>query len=108
MESGTLLSQEYWNRALIKGQPRAAELLGSSETEQKWLGYYHTLRDINQQPWTWLRTCARIVASRDDLIRELPEIQSLALTGSSSVLLEEALLAPETQMSHHRRCSGHW
>src|SRR5437773_8616395 len=65
MESASLLTQAEWQRALTNGQARAAELFGRPETEQKRLGYFHTLKEICQQPWTWLRTCDRLMASRD-------------------------------------------
>ena len=84
MESASLLSQTDWQYALTNRQARAAELFGRSETEQKRLGYFHTLKEICQQPWTWLRTCDRMIASRDDLKLNVAGIQSLALTGSGS------------------------
>ena len=84
MESAPLLNQEDWQRALTKGQVRAAELFGRPETEQKRLGYFHTLKEICQQPWTWLRTCDRMMASRDGLKGVVAGIRSLALTGSGS------------------------
>ncbi|PYT43654.1 MAG: tagatose-6-phosphate ketose isomerase [Acidobacteria bacterium] len=69
---------------MTNGQARAAELFGRPETEQKRLGYVHTLKEICQQPWTWLRTCDRMIASRDNLKKEVAGIRSLALTGSGS------------------------
>jgi len=84
MNSTYLLTQLDWQRALVKDQARAEELFGRSEAEQRRLGYFHTLQEICQQPWTWLRTCARMIASRDGLREDLKGIQSLALTGSGS------------------------
>ena len=84
MESASLLTQADWQRALTNGQARAAELFGRPETEQKRLGYVHTLKEICQQPWTWLRTCDRMIASRDNLKKEVAGIRSLVLTGSGS------------------------
>src|SRR3989442_743192 len=84
MESASLLTQADWQRALTNGQARAAELFGRPETEQKRLGYFHTLKEICQQPWTWLRTCDRMMASRDGLKQDVAGIRSLALTGSGS------------------------
>jgi D-galactosamine 6-phosphate deaminase/isomerase len=84
MESAPLLNQADWQRALTKGQVRAAELFGRPETEQKRLGYFHTLKEICQQPWTWLRTCDGMIASRDGLKGVVAGIRSLALTGSGS------------------------
>jgi tagatose-6-phosphate ketose/aldose isomerase len=84
MDSGSLLTQADWQRALTYGQVRAAELFGRPETEQKRLGYFHTLKEICQQPWTWLRTCGRMIASQDGLRKDVAGIRSLALTGSGS------------------------
>ncbi len=84
MESGSLLTQAGWQRALTNDQAQAAELFGRPETEQKRLGYFHTLKEICQQPWTWLRTCDRMIASRDGLRKDVAGIRSLALTGSGS------------------------
>ena len=67
MESASLLTQADWQRALTSSQTKAAELFGRSEAEQTRLGYFHTLREICQQPWTWLRTCERMVSVRDSL-----------------------------------------
>src|SRR5437016_2335310 len=84
MDSAHLLTQADWQRALAKDQARAAELFERPEAEQRRLGYFHTLQEICQQPWTWLRTCERMIASRDFLREDLKGIQSLALTGSGS------------------------
>ena len=84
MESASLLTQADWQRALTNSQAKAAELFGRPESEQTRLGYFHTLREICQQPWTWLRTCERMTASREILRDHLRGIQSLALTGSGS------------------------
>jgi tagatose-6-phosphate ketose/aldose isomerase len=84
MDSAHLLAQEEWQRGLAESQGKAAELFGRSEEEQRRLGYFHTIREICQQPWTWLRTCDRMLASREVLKEELKGIQSLALTGSGS------------------------
>src|SRR5256714_482206 len=82
--SASLLTQPDWQRALIADQPKAAKLFARSESEQKRLGYFHTLQEICQQPWTWLRTCDRMLAAGDGLRQDLKGIQTLALTGSGS------------------------
>ena len=84
MDGAHLLTQGEWERALVKSQGKAAELFGRSEEEQRRLGYFHTIREICQQPWTWLRTCERMLASRDALKENLKGIRFLALTGSGS------------------------
>ncbi len=84
MDGAHLLTQDEWQRGLVESQDKAAELFGRPEEEQRRLGYFHTLREIGQQPWTWLRTCDRMLASRDGLQEALKGIRSLALTGSGS------------------------
>lgn len=84
MDSAHLLTPKEWQRSLAKSQGKAAELLGRSDEEQQRLGYFHTIREICQQPWTWLRTCERMLASGDVLKEQLKGIHSLALTGSGS------------------------
>src|SRR6059058_5271260 len=84
MESASLLNQADWEHGLTNGQARAAELFGRPETEQKRLGYFHTLREICQQPWTWLQTSERMIASRENLIQIIKDIRSVTLTGSGS------------------------
>jgi tagatose-6-phosphate ketose/aldose isomerase len=84
MESAPLLTPADWQDALTNGQAGAARLFGRPEAEQLRLGYFHTLREICQQPWTWLRTADRMIASRDGLRQDVAGIRSLALTGSGS------------------------
>jgi D-galactosamine 6-phosphate deaminase/isomerase len=84
MNSDRLVTQTDWQSALAGDQAKAAKLFGRPEAEQRRLGYFHTLQEICQQPWTWLRTCERMVASREHLRQGLKGIRSLALTGSGS------------------------
>ena len=67
MDRSTPMSQADWLLALTKSQSKAAELFGRPEEEQRRLGYFHTLREICQQPWTWLRTCQVMLAGRGTL-----------------------------------------
>jgi hypothetical protein len=60
MDSSASISQADWQFALAHSQSKAAELFGRSDAEQKQLGYFHTLHEICQQPWTWLHTCDRM------------------------------------------------
>lgn len=84
MDSSVPGTQAVWQSALAQRQAKAAELFGRPEAEQKRLGYFHTLHEICQQPWTWLRTCERMIQSREALDRSLAGIRSLTLTGSGS------------------------
>lgn len=81
----TLISlQSEWLRSLAQRQPKAAELLARSAEEQRQLGYFHTLREICQQPATWIQTGALMRASAATLQSKLDGISSLTLTGSGS------------------------
>jgi len=78
------MTQAEWQFALTNSQTKAAELFGKPEAEQRRLGYFHTLKEICQQPWTWLRTCDQMIASHDVLREITSNIRSLAFTGSGS------------------------
>jgi tagatose-6-phosphate ketose/aldose isomerase len=84
IDGGILGLQNAWQRALLHNQLKAAELFARSEADQKRLGYFHTLREICQQPETWLRTCDQMVAATDVVRQVQAGIRSLALTGSGS------------------------
>jgi tagatose-6-phosphate ketose/aldose isomerase len=60
------------------------ELLNASEAEQDRAGYLHTLREIRQQPATFLDTCERMLKRGQELTRCLQDVQSVVFTGSGS------------------------
>lgn len=78
------LPESEWLRALAKRQSKAAELLAKSPEEQQRLGYFHTLREICQQPITWLQTCELMQRRTPALKSCLQGITNLLLTGSGS------------------------
>jgi len=82
--SPTSLVEPEWLRTLSERQPKAAELLSRSTEEQRRLGYFHTLREICQQPATWLRTSALMQSKAASIRPALAGIASLTLTGSGS------------------------
>ena len=73
-----------WLRALAERQPKLAELLSKSPDEQRRLGYFHTLREICQQPHTWLQTSQLMQGCTNILRTCVRDIRSLVLTGSGS------------------------
>jgi tagatose-6-phosphate ketose/aldose isomerase len=82
--SSQFLAEPEWLRVLSERQPLAAEMLSRSAEEQHRLGYFHTLREICQQPSTWLRT-SELMRSQAGRVREsLSGVVSLTLTGSGS------------------------
>ncbi len=78
------LVEPEWLRELSEHQPKLAELLGRSAEEQRRLGYYHTLREICQQPSTWIQTCKLMCSQQSRLGPILAGIATLVLTGSGS------------------------
>src|SRR5215470_19743829 len=81
---GTLLRDARWLQALSENQPKAAELLSRSPEEQKQRGYFHTLHEICQQPFTWLNTAKQMVAAAAELRALTTGAGTVVLTGSGS------------------------
>jgi tagatose-6-phosphate ketose/aldose isomerase len=84
MDGSTAESENTWQLGLIRNQSKAGELFARPAAEQERLGYFHTLREICQQPETWLRTCDRMVAATEVIRQAHTGIRSLTLTGSGS------------------------
>ena len=80
----TSLVEPEWLRILSQRQPKAAELLARSPEEQHRLGYFHTVREICQQPATWLQTSELVISQSASLRSTMADIRSLTLTGSGS------------------------
>jgi tagatose-6-phosphate ketose/aldose isomerase len=73
-----------WLQTICKSQPIAAEMLARSPEEQHRLGYFHTLREICQQPSTWICTSELMRQSAPALSRLIEGISSLTFSGSGS------------------------
>lgn len=84
MDPTSVVTQSEWQHSLIGNQRKAAQLFGRAEAEQRQCGYFHTLKEICQQPWTWLRTCDRMMALREALLASTNGIKGLVFTGSGS------------------------
>src|SRR6266851_7462201 len=82
--STTPLVEAEWLRKLSQSQSQAAELLAPSAEEQQQLGYFHTFREICQQPSTWMQTCDLMCGLGPTLRGKLTDICSIVLTGSGS------------------------
>src|SRR5690348_13388922 len=83
MSSITLVEPD-WLRSLSERQPVLADLLSRTTDEQRRLGYFHTIREICQQPFTWLQTSTLMQNHTDKIRSVLAGVQSIALTGSGS------------------------
>jgi tagatose-6-phosphate ketose/aldose isomerase len=89
----------------LAADPELADLFALPVQEQQRAGYYHTLREICQQPLTWQETAGGVVERQAEL-REIlkgAEGQPIIVTGSGSslyageclaLLLEESLGVP--------------
>jgi tagatose-6-phosphate ketose/aldose isomerase len=82
------------SRDLEECAPALRELLRSSEQERRASGYYHTLREICQQPETWPLTAAAALSRAPRLRAALADVRSIVLTGSGSSLYAGECLAP--------------
>lgn len=78
------LVEPDWLRTLSESQPKAAELLAKSPEEQRRLGYFHTLREICQQPSTWIRTSDLVKSRFGSFDPLLQSVSAVTLTGSGS------------------------
>ncbi len=81
-------------RDLASCAPGLRELLESPEEEQQAAGYFHTLREICQQPLTWPVTAEIAAARAAELRAALSGVQAVVLTGSGSSLFAAQSLAP--------------
>ncbi len=83
-----------WLRTLsASGGPFSAILRDSGEGLVD--GYRHTIREICQQPATWIETARRMSGVRDQLRAGLSGCQSIVLTGSGSSQYVGECIAPE-------------
>jgi len=101
----TALNRELveWLHQLAGNVPAIGQLLSRSEASQLEAGYYHTLREICQQPITWKETAGRVVG-QEKRLRELLEgasgngpAKAIVLTGSGSSFFAGECLAPALQ-----------
>jgi len=87
---------EEWLGALC-GHGEIGALLSRPPEEQLRLGYGHTLREIAQQPVTWLETSARLRGERPPLAECLRDVQAVVFTGSGSSVYAAECVAPWLQ-----------
>ncbi|HVO09370.1 MAG TPA: tagatose-6-phosphate ketose isomerase [Vicinamibacteria bacterium] len=87
---------EEWLNTL-RGPGEIGGLLSRPWEEQLRLGYGHTLREIAQQPVTWLETTARLRGERPPLSECLRDVQAVVFTGSGSSVYAAECVAPWLQ-----------
>ena len=76
--------QDLLTLSAARQQQSLMRLLDKSESEQRSAGYFHTLREILQQPETWRVTGNSMLASTPALLRIVDQVQNVVLTGSGS------------------------
>jgi tagatose-6-phosphate ketose/aldose isomerase len=80
----TTVAFSDWLGEVSNRQPELARLLRAPEEEQHRRGYFHTLREILQQPVTWVRTVQQVTALAAQLRDCVEGVQNIVLTGSGS------------------------
>lgn len=78
------LQLDAWLAKLAEAQPRARKLLSVPPEIQQKEGYFHTLREICQQPISWPATAELVVKNHSRFQVCLDGIQNIVLTGSGS------------------------
>jgi len=56
------LAEPEWLRSISKNPIQSRGVIGKDSDEQNRLGYFHTLREICQQPTTWTQTCSLMLS----------------------------------------------
>src|ERR1035437_9365654 len=90
---------QTWMTRWAKEAPAVAALLDRPEAERLSAGYGHTLREIGQQPPTWLDTAVRASAMLDELAELTEGREQVVLTGSGSSQFAGECLGPALQRS---------
>jgi tagatose-6-phosphate ketose/aldose isomerase len=83
-----------------------SELLSRSEAEQERDGYLYTLREIRQQPSTFLDTCERMLRRSEDLKRCLQNVRAVVFTGSGSSEYVGDCVRPAIQRNLNVTCQA--
>ena len=95
-------SVDDWLRVLASAGGEVGALLAAPADEQSRRGYVHTLREIAQQPYTWIETARTLAPRASELRAALDHVASdrpglLVLSGSGSSLYAGECLAPGLQ-----------
>jgi tagatose-6-phosphate ketose/aldose isomerase len=80
--------------AALAGPGALGGLLGTPREEQLRRGYGHTLREIVQQPVTWIETAARMRGLAPPITESVADAAAIVLTGSGSSIYAAECVAP--------------
>lgn len=81
----------------LAGTSALGPLLSPAADEQLRRGYGHTLREIGQQPLTWLETAQRVEALAPAVAESLAGVSAVVVTGSGSSVYAAECMAPALQ-----------
>jgi tagatose-6-phosphate ketose/aldose isomerase len=87
-------SVDEWLTTLASVPGAFATLLRAPSAEQLARGYGHTIREMGQQPVTWIETAARLRALAPVLAECLAGAESVVFTGSGSSVYAGECVAP--------------
>jgi tagatose-6-phosphate ketose/aldose isomerase len=94
-------SVDDWLSLLATAGGELGALLATPDEEQSRRGFHHTLREIAQQPFTWIETARALAPRASELRAALAPVSEqggvLVLTGSGSSLYAGECLAPGLQ-----------
>lgn len=95
-------SVDDWLRLLASAGGEVGALLADPAEEQSRRGYHHTLREIAQQPFTWIETARNLAPRASELQAALAHVTArergvVTLTGSGSSLYAGECLGPGLQ-----------
>ena len=103
IERSLQTSVDDWLRLLAGSGGDVGTLLAQPAEEQGRRGHLHTLREIMQQPYTWVETARNLAPRAGELSAALDHVRAegrpgfIALTGSGSSLYAGECLAPGLQ-----------
>jgi len=83
--------------ASLSGRGALGALISLPSEDQARLGYGHTLREIAQQPVTWLETADRLQAHGAAIAESLHAVDAVVITGSGSSIYAAECVAPALQ-----------
>jgi len=87
-------SVDEWLATLASAPGEFAALLRAPWAEQLERGYGHTVREIGQQPVTWVETATRLRGLGPVLSESLAGVESVVFTGSGSSVYAAECVAP--------------
>jgi len=92
-------SVDEWLAALASAPGEFGTLLRTPWAEQLERGYGHTIREVGQQPVTWIETAARLRGLAPVLSESLAGAESVVFTGSGSSVYAAECVAPCLQQA---------